>query len=137
MVASVHLRFPLSKTTQSNEGIMSISSIKQSAVFSWMNTCTVVHTQTCCSCTGADVLDRARRLSRCLLRACLYWEKKHRADCRALMDHSEIIILRKSISGPLILNFISPPCPSVPISSLKVVYSSCLFSGIISVKTGG
>ncbi len=110
---------------------------KEMCVYYWMNTCTFVHTQCVCSCAAADVWDSARRLSRCLLHARIYWEKKHKADCRARMDHLEIIILRESILGPLILNFNSPPCPSVPISSLKVVYSSCLFFGIISVKKGG
>lgn len=72
-------------------------------VYSWRNTCTVEHTQSCCWAV-ADVWAGARRPSRCLLPARLYWEKKHKADCRARMGHLETIILRKSILRPFILS---------------------------------
>lgn len=105
-------------------------------MYSWRNTCTVVRTKSCCYRAAADVWASARRLARCLRHARLYWEEKHKADCRARMDHLETIILRKSILRPSVLSLDSSPCPSVPISSLKVVYWSCLFFGIISVGSG-
>lgn len=98
-----------------------------------MDTCMTVHT----SCWGwavADVWASAWRLSRCLLNAYLYCEKKHKADWGAHMDHLETIILREIILRPLGLSLDSSPRPSLPISSLKEVYASCLFFGLIAVK---
>lgn len=135
MILTDHLLVPYSRTTDSNEVIMSISSMKKCIYIASEEHLHSTHTQSELSC------------SRCLSQylktvqmsaSCFFIErKKHKADCRVHKDHLETIIVRKSILRPFILSLDSSPCPSVPISSLKVVYSSCLFFGIISVKIGG
>lgn len=136
MVATDHFLVPPHETTDSSEVIMSISSMSKSACVllnEHLHGCT--HNVVAARAI-ADVGASAWRLSRCLLHARLYCEKKHKADWRAHMDHLETIILRKVILRPFVLSLDSSPCPSVPISSLKEVYSSCLFFGVISVKMG-
>lgn len=61
--------------------------------------------------------------------------EKHRADCWARMDYLRDYYSEEKHIETFCTLLQSSPCPSVPISSLKVVSSSCLFIGVIYLKT--